>query len=160
MKKSYDSHLKLVYCLGMEKTLLSDKIRKSIPRSTASTWRKLNMDKILDNEYDENTREKIQEFTEQENKISIREKHLLILMVRLRNIFIESLGEKKYYKMLRECKSSFIPVISRASEYINKSILLKFLNIKPQTYFRWKTEVKYFCTYSPIHLCARTHPLF
>ena len=39
MRKKYDNQLKLIYNLGMEKTMIGQELRKEIPKSTASTWR-------------------------------------------------------------------------------------------------------------------------
>jgi transposase-like protein len=158
MKKTYDSLIKLIYNLGMEKTLLNNEVRNSIPRSTASTWRNMDINEIMNVKYSEDVRKNIVNFVNQENNIASRERQYLLLLVRLREMFIDTIGNHQYKQLLKENKSRLIRIISNCSSEINRSILLKFLGLKDNTFYQWKYEVKYFCMSSATHLCVRTFP--
>lgn len=159
MRTKYDSFIKLIYSIGLEKSILSDEIRSTIPRSTASTWRKMKPDQLLELKYSEEIRKNVTKFIESENQIEHRDRMLLYLGVRLRQIIIDAIGGKKQYqKLLSQNKYKLINTISNCSIFIDKTVLLRILGIKSVTYYRWKSDLQHFCTSSPIHLCAKDHP--
>lgn len=158
MRKKYDNQLKLIYCLGLEKLIIDEEIRKIIPKSTASTWRHLEKDSILNSEYSDEIRETILKFADTKFQLKKRERQLLFVQARFKHFLVEILGENEYHKLLKKNKAKLIKTISNCSSIIESEILLKLLNLNPKTYNSWKAEIKFFCSSSPLHICARLKP--
>jgi putative transposase len=55
-------------------------------------------------------------------------------------------------------KTKVINVIEKAEKYLELNKILKFLNLKPKTFYHWRTIVKYKCDQSAIFLCTKRHP--
>lgn len=158
MKRTYDSFLKLIYCLGLEKRLLSEKVRKEIPRSTASTWRSVKLEDIINLEYSDEIRKKIMHFADHENQLKSREKQLFRVAMQFRIVMRKILGEKEILEMLKENKPYIVHWVEEASKYIDLKVILKLLGIKISAYYQWRSEIKYFCLSSPMYICSRTFP--
>jgi transposase InsO family protein len=51
-----------------------------------------------------------------------------------------------------------INTIEKAEKHLELRKILKFLNLKPKTFYHWRTIVKYKCDQSAIFLCSKRHP--
>jgi hypothetical protein len=120
MKRKYDGQLKLIYNLGMERMLVSESLRKSIPKSTASTWRSLSVDSILQGEYNEEIRKNLLFFIDMRKQIYKRDRITLFTLVRMNNLIKEALGHKEYRNLLRKNKKHLFDEL--ASQKLIKSI--------------------------------------
>ncbi len=158
MRKRYDNQLKLIYNLGMEKMLVADEIRSKIPKSTASTWRSLSMETMLNSEYSEEVRSTILSFIEVKEEIVKRDKKTFFTLMRFKIFLEETIGKKNIERLLKKNKKDVVRIMSQMSDSIDKKGALKLLGITPRTYKKWQTDIKYFCTSSVFHNCARSKP--
>ncbi len=158
-RKQYDSSIKIAFSLGLEKELLPQSFINTIPASTISGWRnEFEVNDLIGIEYSKHINQKLKYIYRCQKK-SYHQKKLFSIGISIKNFFIESMSKNKYHKLLRTHKNKLVEVIDsvKNNSSLNIKLICKLFQIKRDTYYKWKQEINYKCSKSPINICLKSN---
>ena len=153
--KSYDTHLKAMYHLGV---YIPAELDQLIPSSNKSRWKEQDPTKHIGSEWCQ-TIEKHGEHLNLALENQQTQRSILVLLkvnVFLIRQFIQS---GHHFKVMKENIESVIDFVSYLKQYITTEKATKLLGLKRGTFQSYLHQVKYKCFDSPILFCYKANPL-
>jgi putative transposase len=148
-RNKYHSFIIWLYNQKKE-SLLPEKFRNQIPHSTASTWRNINFDDYIGNEFAKLNEEAL-------NYLEIFEKHqkLKTLILTFTKVWI-SIHKYVQPNIKREL---LINSIQQLATILKTNLACKIFNMSRASYHAQLAQLKYKCDNSSLSLCFKKNPL-
>ena len=154
-RKTYSSLIKWAFAIGKEIELIPLKQRRGTPKQTIWQWRNLEIESIIKLEEEINLRQEISDMNDITNfKI---QQQFIIAATKIQLTTIEMVGINNYHKLLAHNKATFVKLIEKYSEVIDKDILLKWFKLNTNKFAVWQSQVNYDCDSSVVSLCAKKY---
>lgn len=156
MKNKYDTSVVFLYASGNE-NLLPEAFRKTIPYSTISTWRKIDLSKYIGNEFRSYFDEafKIAHLVEQNKQLRQTLFALARSWITLSSTIIPTLLKARNDKKLQ---TKILSAIYYLNSYMSLKQVLKLFGISKALYDQWVLESKFTCFDSFNAICVKRHP--
>lgn len=155
-RKRYDSMIPYFYSTGRE-DLIPEYVRKKIPASNKSKWRKMPPNRFSDGAY----RHELNQLADKK-ELQIRlNNHRAMLygvsraFVALRSIFHAALKQNR--NDIAQ-KALLVRAIRSNEQFVPVKNALRYLDIPPSTFYEWESDVKHRCDHSPLTKCVRRRP--
>jgi transposase InsO family protein len=153
-KNKYDTLLVWYYCEGKEE-LVPPHIRKLIPASTASTWRKTDFSTFIGHELRKIQKEAIEQYELFEKHRKLKKSLMVIAKAWLciSNIILPVLQKQKQYA------ESYIDAIQLLFVAFPKNLTFKIARLSTSAFHERLWKMKQQCGISPLAQCLKRHPL-
>lgn len=156
-RKSYHTSLKIAIATGHTFQLPDDLIRE-IPSSTISDWKNTDPKKFIGCEYAEVIHQNLKQTQVFHHPSMILEKQLLLIVASIKFFLHDLFTEDGFTKVLRENMTKTVNFVERFEKRINIKDASRLLGIPKDTFYRWRSRIKFSCDASALLSCTKRNP--